>query len=108
MWNTAILSALALSILASGSMAVAKYAVARDYIVVASVTCDPQRESCFIGDGENTPEFYKVIEKNAHSIPACDGWSDQCEELSCSDDDPNCEEYQCEDGECYGAAATES
>lgn len=82
--------------------------VAENYMVYAEVHCDPVEESCFVGDGENTPETYKEIGKPAYAIAVCDPWSDQCPELACAPGEPECEVVLCEPDEetvCYYSAA---
>src|SRR5689334_21394813 len=70
------------------------YFIQRDYLVVANVTCDPQLYSCFVGDGEDLPEFYMTVSKPASQIPACNAWKDECSELSCNGE-TGCEETYC-------------
>ncbi len=65
------------------AMAFNKYYIQRDYLVFANVSCDPGQHSCFIGDGESTPDYYSMIFKRAYLIPPCDAWADECAELTC-------------------------
>ncbi|MEN9390127.1 MAG: hypothetical protein RLZZ283_227 [Candidatus Parcubacteria bacterium] len=74
-----------------------KYYILQDYLVFQNVTCDPARDSCFIGDGEYTPEYYSVISKKAYLIPECDAWAGECVELTCSPSDGDgCTQEFCE------------
>lgn len=85
--------------LVSAGLALKKFGLDRDYFVYANVTCDPVVNSCFVGDGEDTPDFYSEIAKKAYLIPTCDGWADQCPELFCSPSDGDgCTQTFCEVG----------
>ncbi len=68
----------------SAALAFNRYYVDRDYWVYAEVDCDPALHSCFIGDGETTPNFYEHMQRKAYAIPACDGWKDECKVLTCA------------------------
>ncbi len=97
--SKALILLIILGSLVSAGLAVKKFAIDRDYLVEANVSCDPTQHSCFVGDGETTPKFYEMISKKAYLIPACDGWADKCPELSCSSSDGNgCAEAFCEEG----------
>ena len=94
----------AVSVLSAG-VALWKFGLMRDYIVYANVPCDPALDSCFVGDGENTPELYKSIEKPAYAVPHCNGWADECPILSCRAFEDGCYETLCDPAEeegCYG------
>lgn len=67
-----------------------RYEVIRDYVVSADVECDPNVESCFEAVYEGETFFYKIVRKPATLIPACDPWSDECEELSCVEGEAGC------------------
>lgn len=82
----------------SAGFAFYKFYIARDYFVFANVSCDPTLHSCFVGDGQDTPQYYKKISKRANTIPACDGWLDQCPVLTCVQEDQNCTIEYCETG----------
>ena len=89
----------------SAAIAVVSLGFAHNYTLIANVACDPSSESCFMGDGENTPETYKVIEMKASDAPRCDGWEGECEPLSCDPNTAECIELQCPEGDesCYSA-----
>lgn len=70
--------------------------IMQDYLVHGFVPCDPESESCYIGDTESQYEFYKEIVKPAYAIPACDAWADTCPLLSCSPGEEQCEEILCD------------
>ena len=109
MHGTRILIALIIvASLVSAGMAFFTLYVARDYLVFANVSCDPTQHSCFVGDGENTPRYYEEVTRRANTIPACNGWFDQCQELNCADGDSSCTVQYCEQGgedACYGPIA---
>ncbi len=78
------------------ALAFNKYYIERDYFVYANVACQPDFNSCFIGDGENAPSFYKTIAKKAYLIPACDAWQDECTALSCDAPNEECIATYCD------------
>ena len=88
-------SLLVLTVLAVGTTFY-KFYIARDYLVVAVMECDPEEAVCFIGDGEYTPEFYRVVSKPAYTIPACDAWAGECEPLTCTPEESLCQEAVCD------------
>lgn len=75
-------------------------------MVYANVPCDPQQHLCFIGDGENTPDFFSKVAKKASLITPCNGWADKCSPLSCTEGEPKCEQTFCTpdnpDEPCFG------
>lgn len=88
-----------------GGISFYKYEITHDYAVVASVECDPSEESCFVDTYEGETYYYKVVTKPANSIPACDAWADECEELNCGDgegDDCTVDYCDSTEGSCYG------
>ncbi len=103
MIRTLILFVIVTSIVSAG-IALYTYYIEREYVVFANVSCDPGIHSCFVGDGEYTPLWYAKIAKEANSIPTCDGWLDQCAELTCDAGDESCTIEYCTEGEevCYG------
>lgn len=93
--------------LVSTGVAFYTYYVKRSYLVFANVLCDPAAHSCFVGDGEYAPLTYAVVSRPAYTIPACDGWKDECEELSCADQEEACVVTYCEPNSedlCTGAS----
>ena len=62
-------------------------------MVFANVSCEPNQESCFIGDGENTPQYYKTVSRKAYTIPFCDAWGGECAELNCAGNEACSVEY---------------
>ncbi len=93
--------------LVSGLISVGRYAILRDYEIVASVPCNPTIESCFVGDGINDPEAYKIVYTIANETPACDGWKNECGPLRCNQEDASCNEELCEGDECYRAVGVQ-
>lgn len=89
----------------SAAFSVVSLGVFHNYTLIANIDCDPSSESCFIGDGENTPETYKIVEIYASDVPACNGWEGECKPLSCDPSSAECIELQCEEGveDCYSA-----
>jgi hypothetical protein len=73
-----------------------RYFYLQDYEVHAYVECDPSTESCFAGDGEFTPIYYKEVIRPAYTIPACDIWEGECQPLTCSDGNPRCRTILCD------------
>lgn len=93
----------------SASVAFYKFYIVRDYIVLANVPCDSTLHSCFVGDGDNTPQSYEEISKVANTIPACNGWQDQCPELTCDQGSFGCTITYCQLGtgdSCSGPTQT--
>lgn len=86
---------------AAGTIVVAgiafyRYEVGLDYAVVAEVECDPEQESCFVGAYEGEAYFYKIVTKPAGSIPACNAWADECEDLACEEGEEGCVARYCD------------
>lgn len=92
-----LLEGIILASIASSLVAFYVFFLTRDYWVYANVPCDPSQYSCFIGDGEAAPQFYKIIEKKAYAIPPCDAWAGECYLLACSltDNENVCIETYC-------------
>lgn len=81
-----------------------KYFFQQDYIVQSMVACDPVKESCFVSvcdpleeecssDPNKDTSFYKIYEKLARDLPACDSL-ESCSEMQC-DPTNGCIEYTC-------------
>jgi len=85
-----------LASLISAGVAFYKFYIVRDYLVFANVPCDPVQHSCFIGNGQDTPQYYEKISKKANTIPVCNGWLDQCPELTCVQGDSSCTVEYCQ------------
>jgi len=82
-----------------------KFYIARDYLIFANISCDPALHSCFAGDGNGAPQYYEKISRMANTIPECNGWLNQCPELTCAQGDSNCTIEYCstDTGDtCYG------
>lgn len=82
--------------LASAGTAFYKFYIARDYLIIADVSCDSNLHSCFVGDGDATPLRYEKISKRANTIPSCNGWLDQCPKLTCEQGDSSCMVEYCQ------------
>lgn len=92
-----ILSALLLVVLLAGAAAFYRFYILRDYVVFATVPCDPAAESCFIGsDEEALPRFYKYIQMPANTLPRCNAANGECDFLSCTEGDESCSETLCD------------
>lgn len=91
--------------LLSSTFSIVSFGVFHNYTLIANVYCDPASEHCFVGDGENTPETYKIVEIRATDVPTCNGWEGECKPLSCDPSIADCIELQCEEGgpDCYSA-----
>lgn len=75
------------------------FIIFKNYIVFANVVCNPSEHSCFIGDGETTPVYFKEIARPAYSIPIC-AWRGECAIEDCMTKDLTCIEMYCtEDSE---------
>ncbi len=82
-----------------------KYFVQQDYVVQASVDCDPSLEVCFVAEcdpeeeecsldpAENTT-YYKIIEKSARSVSLCT--DEDCGPMACGASDTTCVEILCD------------
>jgi hypothetical protein len=94
-----------LASLVSVGVAFDKFYIARDYFIFANVSCDSTLHSCFVGDGDSAPKHYEKVSRKANTIPTCNGWADQCPELTCAQNDSSCtvEYCQLDTGDtCYG------
>ena len=101
----ALILAVVLTSLVSASVAFYKFYVVRDYLIFANVSCDSTLYSCFVGDDDSTPKYYEKISRKANTVPICDGWLDQCPELTCVQGDSNCAVEYCQsdtEDTCYG------
>lgn len=96
--NRLLISFLILASLVSAALAFDKFYIRRDYIVMANIDCDPSQNSCFVGDGEDTPDYYAELSRPAYSISVCNGWADQCAPLTCDDGNPQCSIEYCTPG----------
>lgn len=96
---------ISLASLVSASIAFYKFYIARDYLIFANVSCDSTSHSCFVGDNGATSQYYEKVSKIANTIPVCNGWLNQCPELSCAQGDSSCTVEYCESDTgdtCYG------
>lgn len=79
-----------------------KYFLQRDYIVIAELPCDPERESCFIHECDPSEEecdlpvsYYKFIESKAYVLPPCDP-NIECSFEDCHRDSEDCRIIECD------------
>ena len=86
------------ALVVSASVAFYTFYIVRDYALFANVSCNPSTHSCFVGDGDTTPQFYAKLTKRANTIPACNGWLNQCPELACAAGDETCAIAYCSPG----------
>lgn len=74
-----------------------RFFVSRDYQIMAEISCDPETESCFSYEDEETElYYYKLINKSAANVPVCNPNVDECEELFCEDEEEGCEIIYCD------------
>lgn len=70
-----------------------KYFFEQDYLVQATVDCDPSSEKCFVSICNNEEEecssipeenisYYKIFEQSAKNLPAC-SFGEVCGEMVC-------------------------
>lgn len=98
--NKFLLSALLVLIVAVVSITFFRFYVARDYLVISEIECDPEINNCFVwvnDDGEE--EYYAYLEKMAYNIPLCNPHREECEELSCGENEEECETFFCDPSE---------
>ncbi len=80
----------------------------RDYAIATQVSCDPEKEACFVsacnpeaeactGNPEEDTWYYKIINKNARNISTCDSSNEVCGEVTCEPGEKNCEEILCDE-----------
>lgn len=86
--------------------------IARDYIIIAEIECDPSIEKCFIytcdpefngecpADEAEWTSYYKLIKKKEANIPpeidSCDPNVSDCPELSCDSGEADCQIIECD------------
>jgi hypothetical protein len=89
-----------------------RFFVARDFVVEGHSECDPEAESCFVSecDPEAAPEdggcvgdpdvdvsFYKIVNRNASTVPECVPGPEGCPELTCHEGDSDCGQTLCDE-----------
>ncbi len=95
--NKILLAIIVLLIIYAIAAAYYRFFITRDYQVVAEISCEPETESCFSYEDEETElYYYKLINKNAANVPVCNPGIDECEELFCEDEEENCEVSYCD------------
>lgn len=77
-----------------------KFNVSQDYYISAEVACDTETESCFVWDCDIEDEEcdqtpYKYIWKHATEVPYCDPLLEDCPDLTCNEDEDDCEITYC-------------
>lgn len=74
-----------------------RFFVVRDYQIITEISCDPETESCFVYEDEETElYYYKLINKNAANISDCNPHREECDELSCEDGEEDCKITYCD------------
>lgn len=85
-----------------------RFMVQRDYMIQAEAECDPYTESCFVyvcdpatettctGDPVQDTSYYKLIDRNAKNIPACDPADETCTALVCGEGEADCAYTLCD------------
>lgn len=80
-----------------------KIFISKNYEISFEVSCDPEKESCFIyecdpiteGDCSDQPvDYYKLIERKAFDIEKCSDGDVDC--LSCKENEINCSVVLCD------------
>lgn len=77
-----------------------RFYIEKDYLILQSVSCDPETENCFVwecdpateecsANEEENIDYYKYIEKPASQIAECEN-PDECEEISCEPSEEDC------------------
>jgi hypothetical protein len=89
-----------------------RFFVARDFVVEGHSECDPETESCFVsecdpkaapedegcvGDPDVDVSFYKIVNRNASTVPECVPGPEGCPELTCHEGDPDCGQTLCDE-----------
>jgi hypothetical protein len=100
---------LALLIVGSVGFTFWRIFIAKDYQIIAEVSCDTMTESCFFWEDEEGAYTYKMISKKASNIYACEQTEpstpagrdkiDCTEELSCLESEEDCEYIVCDPAE---------
>lgn len=80
-----------------------KYFYNGDYLLYIKVSCDPNKDNCFIHECDSDdvrcsslPDnkfYYKIIFKKELNAPTCVGIN--CPEVTCSPNEESCTEYFC-------------
>jgi hypothetical protein len=67
--------------------------IKKDYQIIDWVDCDPNLNSCFVYEDEETGEItnYAVISKKAATIFACNPKTQVCDKLICEEGEEDCE-----------------
>lgn len=85
-----------------------KFYILKDFYIKLEVPCDPETEKCFITEcdpqsdsqcPENPDErvsYYKLINKKANLLPACDSSDPDCPPIVCSAGE-DCQETLCDE-----------
>lgn len=86
-------------IIVSAGYSFYRYLVKEDFNIYSRVSCDASVENCFIipcEDGIECESYpYKVVMKNSSSIPDCNAWAGECEELFCEEGEVDCQTLLC-------------
>lgn len=93
---------LALLIIGSIGFTFWRIFIAKDYQIIAEVSCDTMTESCFFYEDEDGAYTYKIISKKAANIYACEQTENKIdcnEELSCLENEEDCEYMVCDPAE---------
>lgn len=109
--NKLFLIIFALLILGSIAATYIKFAVLKDYQIVAETTCDPLTEKCFMYICDQTVDdtcpiqeeeritYYKIISKKAATIAQCEATTEKIgcnEELTCTPGEMSCSYTYCD------------
>lgn len=88
-----LLSVVTILIVAVVGIEFNRIVVQKNYQIIDWVDCDPQSNSCFVYEDEETGEVtnYAVISKKASTIFACNPATQTCDELMCEEGELDCE-----------------
>lgn len=71
-----------------------RYVYQKDYWLYSVISCNPNTESCFYS--EESESHYKIARIKAYAIGTCDGWNNECKEISCeSFSSIDCQTFTC-------------
>lgn len=80
--------------------------IKRDYLISLQLPCDTVIESCFVSEfedeetGQMITDYYKIIEKPAYALPACQPADAEClSAVTCAPEEPNCQIIYCDPAE---------
>ena len=114
--STIFFSVITILIVAAIIITYCKFFIFENYQILVHVSCDPQKENCFVNECdpssnpgqscEGYPQYYKLISKEAKDIkdicPQDPNGNVSCPELTCNPGKGNCSYELCQDGNADG------